>query len=131
MEKYEYGYYGQFGGAYIFKYPSECRRITAALLECVTNKDFKGVSVFVKDYVGRPTPLYFCQAAIWAFQNTIYLKRENLCHTGAHKINNTRLDRFYWQNDLVKRVLRNRCRTTWRGYSNGCALMNYMCGMYG
>jgi tryptophan synthase beta chain len=87
----ENGYYGQFGGAFIpeMLYPNveELRlnylKITA---EPSFKKEFMELMV---DYVGRPTPLYFAKRLSEKYNTKIYLKREDLCHTGAHKINNT------------------------------------------
>jgi tryptophan synthase beta chain len=87
----EQGYYGNFGGAYIpeMLYPnveelkSQYLKITATI---AFKEEFQAL---LKDYVGRPTPLYFAKRLSEKYQTKIYLKREDLCHTGAHKINNT------------------------------------------
>ncbi len=87
----EKGFYGQFGGAFIpemlFPNIEELRenylKITA---EASFKKEFMQLMI---DYVGRPTPLYFAERLSQEYQTKIYLKREDLCHTGAHKINNT------------------------------------------
>lgn len=85
------GYYGDFGGAYI---PEMLHRNVEELrtkyLEIIYENGFqKEFQQLLKDYVGRPTPLYFAARLSEQFSTTIYLKREDLCHTGAHKINNT------------------------------------------
>jgi tryptophan synthase beta chain len=85
------GYYGQFGGAYI---PEMLHRNVAELkmkyLEVINEPAFqKEFRDLLKDYAGRPTPLYLAERLSEQFGTTIYLKREDLCHTGAHKINNT------------------------------------------
>lgn len=85
------GYYGQFGGAYI---PEMLHRNVEELrtkyLEVINEPSFqKEFRELLKDYAGRPTPLYFAQRLSEQHGTTIYLKREDLCHTGAHKINNT------------------------------------------
>jgi tryptophan synthase beta chain len=87
----EQGYYGPFGGAYI---PEMLHRNVEELrtkyLEIMYEDDFqKEFQQLLKDYVGRPTPLYEAKRLSEQFGTTIYLKREDLCHTGAHKINNT------------------------------------------
>jgi tryptophan synthase beta chain len=87
----EQGYYGQFGGAYI---PEMLHRNVEELrtkyLEIIYEESFqKEFQQLLKDYVGRPTPLYLAERLSKQFNVTIYLKREDLCHTGAHKINNT------------------------------------------
>ena len=85
------GYYGQFGGAYI---PEMLHRNVEELktkyLEVMNEPAFqKEFRDLLKDYAGRPTPLYHAERLSEQFGTTIYLKREDLCHTGAHKINNT------------------------------------------
>ena len=87
----EQGYYGQFGGAYI---PEMLHRNVEELrtryLEIMQEEGFqKEFQQLLKDYVGRPTPLYFAERLSNRYKTNIYLKREDLCHTGAHKINNT------------------------------------------
>lgn len=86
-----FGYYGNFGGAYI---PEMLHRNVEELKEKYLSliyepefqKEYHGL---LKDYVGRPTPLYFAKRLSEKYKTNIYLKREDLCHTGAHKINNT------------------------------------------
>ena len=85
------GYYGDFGGAYI---PEMLHRNVAELkskyLEIMYDSAFQQeFQQLLKDYVGRPTPLFLAERLSKEFGATIYLKREDLCHTGAHKINNT------------------------------------------
>src|SRR5882757_6061224 len=87
----EQGYYGQFGGAYI---PEMLHRNVEELrtkyLDIIHQESFqKEFRELLKDYAGRPTPLYHAKRLSEKYQTTIYLKREDLCHTGAHKINNT------------------------------------------
>jgi tryptophan synthase beta chain len=87
----EQGYYGKFGGAYI---PEMLHRnveeLQGCYLEIMQEPAFKKeFDSLLKDYVGRPTPLYFAQRLSQQFNTQIWLKREDLCHTGAHKINNT------------------------------------------
>ncbi len=85
------GYYGQFGGAYI---PEMLHRnveeLKARYLDIMYEASFqKEFQQLLKDYVGRPTPLFLADRLSKEFNASIYLKREDLCHTGAHKINNT------------------------------------------
>ena len=85
------GYYGQFGGAFI---PEMLHRNVEELrtkyLEVIHDPSFQNeFNDLLKDYAGRPTPLYFAERLSEQYGTTIYLKREDLCHTGAHKINNT------------------------------------------
>ena len=86
-----FGYYGNFGGAYI---PEMLHRnveeLKSRYLQIMYEADFqKEFHDLLRDYVGRPTPLYLAQRLSKEFNTAIYLKREDLCHTGAHKINNT------------------------------------------
>src|SRR4026208_1797067 len=85
------GYYGEFGGAYI---PEMLHRnveeLQSKYLEIISDESFqKEFHQLLQDYVGRPTPLFLAERLSNQFHVTIYLKREDLCHTGAHKINNT------------------------------------------
>jgi len=87
----EQGYYGSFGGAYI---PEMLHRNVEELrtkyLEIMYEEEFqKEFQYLLRDYVGRPTPLYLAERLSKRYGAQIYLKREDLCHTGAHKINNT------------------------------------------
>ncbi|HRI79436.1 MAG TPA: tryptophan synthase subunit beta [Cyclobacteriaceae bacterium] len=87
----ETGYYGQFGGAYIpeMLYPN-VEELRQNYLRIIVEKEFQdSFHTLLKDYVGRPTPLYFASRLSERYKSKIYLKREDLCHTGAHKINNT------------------------------------------
>lgn len=86
------GYYGEFGGSYL---PPELEKILAALSDCFTEsiadpKFIKELEYLYRQYVGRPNPLYFAENLTKKLGGAkIYLKREDLNHTGAHKINNT------------------------------------------
>ncbi|MBV5312095.1 MAG: tryptophan synthase subunit beta [Prolixibacteraceae bacterium] len=87
----EKGYYGEFGGAYIpeMMVPNieELRR---TYLEIINSYDFRQEFIgLLKNYVGRPSPLYLAKRLSEKYQSNIYLKREDLNHTGSHKINNT------------------------------------------
>ncbi len=87
----EKGYYGQFGGAFIpeMLYPN-IEELRQKYLSIMAEPDFKAeFDQLLKDYVGRPTPLYFAQRFSEKYNTKIYFKREDLCHTGAHKVNNT------------------------------------------
>ena len=85
------GYYGEFGGAYIPEMLYENVEILKTqYLQIMEDPAFKAeVDALLKDYVGRPTPLFLAERLSKEIGATIYLKREDLCHTGAHKINNT------------------------------------------
>ena len=85
------GYYGQFGGAYIpeMLYPN-IEHLRQNYLTITAEPSFqKELGELLKDFVGRPTPLYFAERLSKEYNTKIYLKREDLCHTGAHKVNNT------------------------------------------
>jgi tryptophan synthase beta chain len=87
----EQGYYGKFGGAYIpeMLYPN-VQELQSRYLEIMYEPSFrKEYEVLLHDYVGRPTPLYFAKRLSDRYNTNIFLKREDLCHTGAHKVNNT------------------------------------------
>ena len=86
-----HGYYGQFGGAYIpemlHKNVEELQHQYLNIIqEPAFQKEWRDL---LKDYVGRPTPLFYAQRLSALHNTNIWLKREDLCHTGAHKVNNT------------------------------------------
>jgi len=87
----EEGYYGQYGGAYIPEMLySNVETLKTQYLQIMDDPAFKAeVAALLKDYVGRPTPLFYAERLSVEIGAKIYLKREDLCHTGAHKINNT------------------------------------------
>lgn len=129
----EHGYYGQFGGAYIpeMLHPN-IDELQQRYLEIIYEDDFqKEFLSLLKDYVGRPTPLYFAKRLSKHFNTQIYLKREDLCHTGAHKINNT-----IGQILLAKRLGKTRIIAETGAGQHGvatatvCALMNLPCVVY-
>lgn len=87
----EQGYYGHFGGAYI---PEMLHRNVEELrekyLDIMSDRSFqREYEELLTDYVGRPTPLFHATRLSKKYNTNIYLKREDLCHTGAHKVNNT------------------------------------------
>lgn len=87
----ERGYYGQFGGAYIpeMLYPN-VEELRERYLDIWNDAGFQQeFRALLADYVGRPTPLYFATRLSKKLNSNVYLKREDLCHTGAHKVNNT------------------------------------------
>ena len=85
------GYYGDFGGAYIPEMLyGNVETLKTQYLQIMQDPIFQAeFQYLLKDYVGRPTPLFFAERLSKEIGATIYLKREDLCHTGAHKINNT------------------------------------------
>ena len=87
----KHGYYGEFGGAFIpeMLYPN-VETLRKNYRKIIGSEKFKqSFKKLLKDYVGRPTPLFYAANLSAEFGTNIYLKREDLCHTGAHKINNT------------------------------------------
>jgi tryptophan synthase beta chain len=85
------GYYGAFGGAYIPEMLyGNVETLKTQYLQIMQDPSFQAeFQQLLKDYVGRPTPLFLAERLSKEIGATIYLKREDLCHTGAHKINNT------------------------------------------
>ncbi|RAU83169.1 tryptophan synthase subunit beta [Pontibacter arcticus] len=129
----ENGFYGKFGGAYVpeMLYPNveELRR---NYLEIIYEAGFQEeLQALLKDYVGRPTPLYFAKRLSEKYNTNIYLKREDLNHTGAHKINNT-----VGQILLARRLGKTRIIAETGAGQHGvatatvCALMNMECIVY-
>jgi len=129
----ERGFYGDFGGAYIpeMLYPNveELRENYLRISESESfQKEFQSL---LKDYVGRPTPLYFAERLSEKYNTKIYLKREDLCHTGAHKVNNT-----IGQILMAQRLGKNRIIAETGAGQHGvatatvCALMGMECIVY-
>ena len=87
----EKGYYGQFGGAYIpeMLYPN-VEELRANYLNIIHSPEFQAeFHDLLQNYVGRPTPLSYAKRLSEKHKCHVFLKREDLCHTGSHKINNT------------------------------------------
>ena len=85
------GYFGQFGGAFIpeLLHPN-VQELADNYIQIIESEEFQiEYKSLLKDYVGRPTPLYLAKRLSEKYGATIYLKREDLNHTGAHKVNNT------------------------------------------
>ena len=129
----EKGYYGDFGGAFIpeMLYPNveELRNNYLKIeAEPLFKKEF---DTLLKNYVGRPTPLYFAKRLSKRYNTKIYLKREDLCHTGAHKVNNT-----IGQILVAKRLGKTRIIAETGAGQHGvatatvCALMGIECIVY-
>ncbi len=87
----EKGYYGEFGGAFIPEMLyGNVEELKSRYLEIINDPEFReDLDLLLRDYAGRPTPLYFADRFSEKYGTHIFLKREDLCHTGAHKINNT------------------------------------------
>ena len=85
------GYYGKFGGAFVPEMLyANVAELQEQYLTITKSEEFQSeFQSLLRDYVGRPTPLYFAPSLSEKYGAKIYLKREDLCHTGAHKVNNT------------------------------------------
>jgi len=127
------GYYGQFGGAYVpeMLHPN-VKELQDNYLKIINDDSFKEeLDGLLRDYVGRPTPLYFAKRLSEKYGANIYLKREDLCHTGAHKVNNT-----LGQILLAKRLGKKRIIAETGAGQHGvatatmCALMGFDCIVY-
>jgi tryptophan synthase beta chain len=127
------GYYGKFGGAYIpeMLYPNveELRENYLKILSDLSfQKEFHGL---LKDYVGRPTPLFFASRLSEKYHAKIFLKREDLCHTGAHKVNNT-IGQILLARRLGKQKIIAETGAGQHGVATAtvCALMGMECVVY-
>lgn len=127
------GYYGKFGGAYIpeMLYPN-VEELRTHYLEIIQDDDFqKDFHHLLKNYVGRPTPLYLARRLSEKYATTIYLKREDLCHTGAHKVNNT-IGQILLARRLGKQKIIAETGAGQHGVATAtvCALMGMECIVY-
>jgi len=129
----DHGYYGEFGGAYIpemlYGNVAEIRKV---YLELWNDKTFQDeFHNLLKDYVGRPSPLYFAKRLSDKFSTNIYLKREDLNHTGSHKINNT-IGQILLAKKLNKRRIIAETGAGQHGVATAtvCALMGLECIVY-
>ncbi len=127
------GFYGSFGGAYIpeilYKTVENLKESYLSVIESESFK--KEYHALLKDYVGRPSPLYYAKRMSEKYGCQLYLKREDLNHTGAHKINNA-----IGQALLAKRLGKKRIIAETGAGQHGvatatvCALMNLPCRVY-
>jgi tryptophan synthase beta chain len=129
----EKGYYGQFGGAYIpeMLHPN-IEELRLSYLKIIEEDSFKmEFDKLLRDFVGRPTPLYFAKRLSERYKAKIYLKREDLCHTGAHKINNT-IGQILWAQRLGKQKIIAETGAGQHGVATAtvCALMGMECIVY-
>ena len=127
------GFYGEYGGAFIpeMLHPN-IMELQSSYLEILQAEDFQNeLNGLLKDYVGRPTPLYYASRLSEHYNAAIYLKREDLCHTGAHKINNA-----LGQILLAKKLNKTRIIAETGAGQHGvatataCALMGMKCYIY-
>ena len=127
------GYYGSFGGAYIPEMLlHNIEELNDNYLKIINDQSFlKEFNELLKNYVGRPSPLYFSKNLSRKYSAKIYLKREDLNHTGSHKINNT-----IGQILLAKRLKKSRIIAETGAGQHGvatatvCALMGLKCIVY-
>jgi len=129
----KHGYYGEFGGAFIpeMLYPNVetlQHEYIKAMQEVSFQKEFQQL---LKDYVGRPSPLYFAKRLSEKYNTKIYLKREDLNHTGAHKINNT-IGQILLAKRLGKRRIIAETGAGQHGVATAtvCALMGLQCVVF-
>ncbi|MCM8567963.1 tryptophan synthase subunit beta [Gramella jeungdoensis] len=129
----EKGYYGEFGGAYIpeMLYPN-VEELRSRYLDIMKEESFqKEFKDLLKDYVGRPTPLYYAKRFSEKYGTKVYLKREDLCHTGAHKVNNT-IGQILMAQKLGKNRIIAETGAGQHGVATAtvCALMGMECIVY-
>jgi len=127
------GYYGRFGGAYI---PEMLHRnveeLSSRYVEILEDSGFRNdLARLLRDFVGRPTPLYHAHRLSARYGASIFLKREDLCHTGAHKINNT-IGQILLAQRLGKRRIIAETGAGQHGVATAtvCALMGLPCIVY-
>ncbi len=127
------GYYGEYGGAYIpeMLYPN-VNQLQYTYLNIIQSEKFKKeFEDLLKNYVGRPTPLYYAKRLSAYYKTNIYLKREDLCHTGAHKINNA-LGQILLAKNLNKKRIIAETGAGQHGVATAtaCALMGMECDIF-
>ncbi|AGW86178.1 Tryptophan synthase beta chain [Blattabacterium sp. (Nauphoeta cinerea)] len=126
----ENGYYGEFGGSFI----PEMLHYNITELQCKYKKIIasyeyqKLYKKLLKNYVGRPTPLFFCKTYSDQYNTKIYLKREDLNHTGSHKINNA-IGQMILAKELGKKKIVAETGAGQHGVATAtvCALMHLEC----
>jgi tryptophan synthase beta chain len=129
----ENGYYGRFGGAFIPEMMHKnINELQEKYLDILQSGDFiREYELLLHDYAGRPTPLYLAHKLSEKYACTIYLKREDLCHTGSHKLNNV-----LGQAILAKKLGKNNIIAETGAGQHGvavatvCALMNLKCTVF-
>lgn len=127
------GYYGEFGGAFIPEMlHANVEELKAKYLEIIYDADFQEeFQDLLKNYVGRPSPLYFAKRLSEQYNTNIFLKREDLNHTGAHKINNT-IGQILVAQKLGKKRIIAETGAGQHGVATAtvCALMGLECIVY-
>ncbi|MGV8092769.1 MAG: tryptophan synthase subunit beta [Mangrovibacterium sp.] len=127
------GYYGEFGGAFIpeMMYPN-IEELQEKYMGIINSYNFRQDFIqLLKHYVGRPSPLYYAKRMSEHYQSPIYLKREDLNHTGSHKINNT-IGQILLARALGKKRIIAETGAGQHGVATAtvCALMNMKCIVY-
>lgn len=129
----ERGFYGDFGGAYVPEILYKCvEDLRKAYLPIIESDDFKQeYHQLLKDYVGRPSPLYYAGRMSEKYGCKLYLKREDLNHTGAHKINNT-IGQILMARKMGKTRIIAETGAGQHGVATAtvCALMNMECEVF-
>lgn len=129
----ERGYYGEFGGAYVPEILHRCvEELRSAYREVLDSDDFqREIRQLLRDYVGRPSPLFFSRRLSQQYGCKIYLKREDLNHTGAHKINNA-IGQILLAQRMGKRRIIAETGAGQHGVATAtvCALMGLDCVVY-
>jgi tryptophan synthase beta chain len=129
----ENGFFGEFGGAFVpeMLYPN-IQELNARYLEIIESEDFQSeFEKLLKDYVGRPSPLYLAERLSEKTNQKVYLKREDLNHTGSHKINNT-IGQILLARALGKKRIIAETGAGQHGVATAtvCALMNLECVVF-
>lgn len=129
----ESGYYGEFGGAYITELLlPNIEELKSSFKRIVSSTSFQSdFNKLLKEYVGRPTPLYYARRLSAHYNTNVYLKREDLCHTGAHKINNT-IGQILLAREMNKKRIIAETGAGQHGVATAtvCALMGLKCIVY-
>lgn len=136
MEKYQVdknGFFGRFGGAYVPEILYKCvHELQDAYLPILESEEFKeAYRQLLRDYVGRPSPLYYAPRMSELYGCRLYLKREDLNHTGAHKINNT-VGQILMAKHMGKTRIIAETGAGQHGVATAtvCALMNMQCEVF-
>ncbi len=127
------GYYGEFGGAFVpeMLYPN-VEELRTRYLDILADPEFQAeLQLLLRDYVGRPTPLFEARRLSARYGTRVFLKREDLCHTGAHKINNT-VGQILLAQRLGKKRIIAETGAGQHGVATAtvCALMGLPCVVY-
>ena len=123
--------YGAFGGQYVPEtLMNTLKELEMAFKRAINDKSFmEDYKYYLKEYVGRETPLYYAQRFSEKYRSKIYLKREDLNHTGAHQINNV-LGQVLLARRMGKTKLIAETGAAWCGNGNGCCSFGMECTVY-